>query len=86
MNVPSAAPSIAGVNISTPAPVSPVPGATLSAKDQPVTLVVQADKNVTIDFLMRLELLARDVGIHDAQLATRPRLGARPASDGAARP
>lgn len=38
---PSVAGPIAGVNISTPAPVSPIQGSTLSAKDQPVTLVVQ---------------------------------------------
>jgi len=38
---PSVAGPIAGVNISTPAPVSPTQGTKLSAKDQPVTLVVQ---------------------------------------------
>lgn len=47
---------------------------------EPLTLVVQADKSVNIDFLTQLELLARDAGIHDALLAIRPRLGARPAA------
>jgi hypothetical protein len=37
---PSVAGPIAGVNITTPAPVAPGKGTTLSAKDQPVTLVV----------------------------------------------
>jgi hypothetical protein len=37
---PSVAGPIAGVNISAPAPVAPGQGTTLSAKDQPVTLVV----------------------------------------------
>ena len=38
---PSVAGPIAGVNISTPAPVSPTQGALVSAREQPVTLVVQ---------------------------------------------
>jgi hypothetical protein len=38
---PSVAGPIAGVNISTPAPVAPGQGAKVSAKEQPVTLVVQ---------------------------------------------
>ena len=38
---PSVAGPIAGVNISTPAPLSPGKGAAIPAKDQPVTLVVQ---------------------------------------------
>lgn len=49
--------------------------AVVARSREPVTLVVLADKNVTIDFLMRLELLARDAGIHDAHLASRPRFG-----------
>jgi biopolymer transport protein ExbD len=40
---------------------------------QPLTLVVQADKNVTYDRLMKLTLLARDSGISSAWLATLPR-------------
>ena len=42
----------------------------------PLTLVVQADKNVTYDYLVRLTLLARDAGIRQAELSTLPRLGA----------
>jgi biopolymer transport protein ExbD len=42
----------------------------------PLTLVVQADKSVTYDYLVRLTLLARDAGIREAELATLPRLGA----------
>jgi hypothetical protein len=38
---PSVAGPIAGVNISTPAPLSPGKGTAIPAKDQPVTLVVQ---------------------------------------------
>ena len=38
---PSVAGPIAGVNISTPAPLSPGKGSSIPAKDQPVTLVVQ---------------------------------------------
>lgn len=38
---PSVAGPIAGVNISTPAPVAPTQGTTISAKDQPITLTVQ---------------------------------------------
>jgi len=38
---PSVAGPIAGVNISTPEPVSPGKGTSIPAKDQPVTLVVQ---------------------------------------------
>lgn len=40
----------------------------------PLTLVVQADKTVTYEFLMLLTLLARDTGIRDALLAVAPRL------------
>jgi biopolymer transport protein ExbD len=40
---------------------------------QPLTLVVQAHKNVTYDRLISLTLLARDAGISSAWLATLPR-------------
>ncbi len=40
---------------------------------QPLTLLVQADKAVTYEQLMRLTLLARDAGIMEAWLATLPR-------------
>jgi biopolymer transport protein ExbD len=40
---------------------------------EPLTLVVQADKAVTYERWVRLALLAREVGIQEALLATRPR-------------
>jgi biopolymer transport protein ExbD len=46
---------------------------------EPLTLVIQADKAVRQENLMRLTLLARDAGIHDALLATLPRAVATPA-------
>ena len=39
---------------------------------EPLTLVVHADKDVKYDMLVRLGLLAREAGIKDALLATRP--------------
>lgn len=42
---------------------------------EPLTLLVQADKAVTHDMLIRLALLARDAGISQAWLATLPRPG-----------
>jgi len=53
---------------------------------EPLTLVVQADKNVTYDYLARLTLLARDVGIRHALLATLPRLVSSPDAGTPARP
>ena len=41
---------------------------------EPLTLVVQADRRVSHDTIVHLGLLARDVGIKDALLATRPQL------------
>jgi biopolymer transport protein ExbD len=41
---------------------------------EPLTLVVQADKAVTYDYLLRLTLLARDAGFREALLAVAPRL------------
>lgn len=41
---------------------------------EPLTLVVQADKAVTYEYLLRLTLLARDTGIREALLAVAPRL------------
>ena len=41
---------------------------------QPLTLVVQADKDVTYGQLVHLTMLARDAGIHDVLLATLPRV------------
>ncbi len=43
------------------------------ASSEPLTLVVQADKGVTYEMLIHVTLLARDVGIRDALLATLPR-------------
>jgi biopolymer transport protein ExbD len=48
--------------------------AAVAASAQPLTLVVQADKAVTHETLINLTLLAREAGIHDALLATLPRL------------
>ena len=45
----------------------------------PPTLVVQADKSVTHEFIMRLTLLAPDAGIREALLAVAPRLAEAPA-------
>lgn len=47
---------------------------------EPLTLVVQADKSVSYETCLRLALLARDVGIPEALLATLPRAYAAPAS------
>jgi biopolymer transport protein ExbD len=52
----------------------------------PLTLVVQADRGVTYEYLMRLALLARDAGIREALLATRPPLGPSSAGAGPLRP
>jgi biopolymer transport protein ExbD len=41
--------------------------------DQPLTLVIYADKAVSYENLVRLTLLARDAGIINALLATLPR-------------
>ena len=45
-----------------------------SRLQDPVTLIIQADKEVKYEILVRLALLARHVGIDQALLATRPRL------------
>ncbi len=45
---------------------------------EPLTLVIQADKDVRHELLVRLGLLARNAGIKDALLATRPRLSTGP--------
>lgn len=44
----------------------------------PLTLLVQADKKVDYETLIQLSLLARDVGIQDAMLATLPQSTAFP--------
>jgi biopolymer transport protein ExbD len=45
---------------------------------EPLTLVVHADRNLKHEDLVRLTLLARDAGIHDALLATLPRMYSAP--------
>ncbi len=45
---------------------------------EPLTLVVQADRDVRYEVLVQLGLLAHDAGIKDALLATRPRLSPQP--------
>lgn len=44
----------------------------------PLTLVIQADKAVRLENILRLTLLARDAGIHEALQATLPRAVAAP--------
>ena len=44
----------------------------------PLTLVIEADEAVTYGTLVRITLLARDAGISNALLATRPRIVAAP--------
>jgi biopolymer transport protein ExbD len=43
----------------------------------PLTLVIHADKSITLDQWLHLTLLARDAGIQNALLATLPRANAR---------
>jgi biopolymer transport protein ExbD len=52
----------------------------VQASPAPLTLVIHADKAVTYDQLLHLTLLARSTGIHDALLATLPRVAPSPAS------
>ncbi len=42
---------------------------------EPLTLVIEADRDVKYEKLVRLAVLARDLGIKEALLATRPQLG-----------
>jgi biopolymer transport protein ExbD len=44
----------------------------------PLTLVIQADKTVTYEQLVRLTMLARDAGITNVLLATLPRVVSAP--------
>ena len=60
-----------------PAAVELVSGTSGSARAQ-TTLVVQADKSVSCDNLVRLTMLARGAGIQDALLAALPRVWDRP--------
>ncbi|MCU0249013.1 MAG: hypothetical protein MUE61_02285 [Vicinamibacterales bacterium] len=76
---PSVAGPIAGVNITTPAPVSPGTGSSIPAKDQPVTLVVQnAATNGQRPITYRFEVAV------DAEFNTKvaTREGVEPGGDG----
>jgi biopolymer transport protein ExbD len=53
---------------------------------EPLTLVIQADKDVTHEKVVRLSLLARDAGITNGLLATLPRLIAAPNGRSPAQP
>ena len=53
---------------------------------EPLTLLVQADKQVAYDRLMRLTLLARDAGIRDALFATLPRIYPAPSTQSPDKP
>ena len=44
----------------------------VSGTTEPLTLIVQADRSVTYDVLVRLGLLAREAGLREALLAVRP--------------
>ena len=48
--------------------------AAVKQSGEPLTLVIQADKSVTIEQFTRLGMLARKAGIYDALQATLPRL------------
>ena len=52
---------------------------------EPLTLVVQSDKAVPYDLVVRLGKMARSVGIKEALLATRPQLFSQPATNAPAR-
>jgi biopolymer transport protein ExbD len=45
---------------------------------EPMALIIQADKNVSHDLLVRVALMARDVGFREARLAVLPRPGPGP--------
>ena len=45
---------------------------------EPLTLLIQADKDVSYEMLVNLAVLARDAGVVDAWLATLPRAVAAP--------
>jgi biopolymer transport protein ExbD len=51
----------------------------VSASRRPLTLVIQADKDVPYGTVIRIALLARDVGIENSLLALQPRIVSSPA-------
>ena len=54
--------------------------ATVAGANEPLTLVIHADHAVTYDQLAHLTVLARDLGITNALLATLPRVTDTPAA------
>ena len=54
--------------------------ATVAGANEPLTLVIHADRAVTYDQLVHLTVLARDLGITNALLATLPRVTDTPAA------
>ena len=50
----------------------------VNASREPVTLIIQMDKAVTWENLLKLGLLARKAGVKDSVLATRPPLSGNP--------
>lgn len=54
-------------------------GQAASNSPAPLTLVVQADKAVTLESYVRLTVLAREAGVYSSLLATLPRFAAPPA-------
>jgi biopolymer transport protein ExbD len=46
----------------------------VSGNQEAVTFIIQADKNVNSETIIQLCLLARDTGMKDALLATRPKV------------
>jgi biopolymer transport protein ExbD len=52
--------------------------AVVSKSAEPLTLIVEADKEVSYEKCLRLALLAREAGIAEALLATLPRPNATP--------
>ncbi|MFO1488721.1 MAG: biopolymer transporter ExbD [Verrucomicrobiota bacterium] len=57
-----------------------------SKSPEPLTLLVQADKAVAYEHLIRLTLLARDAGITNSLFAVLPRVYAAPAAQTAPQP
>jgi len=51
-----------------------------SRSKEPLTLIVQADRATRYELLLNLALIAREVGIRDVLLATRPRVIPMPVS------
>ena len=65
--------------VMTQAQLAPKLHAAAAASPAPLTLIINADKQVTYDQLIQITLLARDAGITNALLATLPVAGARTA-------